>query len=207
MSGKSTVLVDGEPMAVEGISLHDLIWDHRTIPGISTLEITLDENDLRQIGGVIMKLYREILAEDPEYFGEDMKGEPFPTSEDIFIEHPEELYRYMRRSNVWSRDTVIAILDHIGSRPDVRPTFLISSLREVRPGDRSVVLIFGSSLECHLHWKKRTRSGKNISRVDMWPPSITGAHFPTSVSDPPSICGMDCSAGGSRSPICPSSAN
>lgn len=145
MSMNRTAVLNGEPIPANGIRLDDLGWDHRREHGDASLSVNLDEDDLRYVGRRVMEHLREILDEDPEYFDDEgAEGDPVPTSEEIFIEHPEELYRYLAQSIVWSRDTVIAILDRIAPERKSGPILcLLVELREVRAGERSAELVFG----------------------------------------------------------------
>lgn len=134
--------IDGEPVALDVVRVDDLHWGHREVNDRSVLSVSLSEEDLRRIGRAAVALRDEMLAEDPEYFDDD--SEPVPSSEEIFVEHPEELRRYLGNSLVWSRRMAMALFDVLVPRPS-DPEFYFVSLRAVRPGDRSAVLELGGA--------------------------------------------------------------
>ena len=139
--------IDGKHIGLEEIELDDLGWDHCDVRGNLTLTLELLDDDLLDIGRSIFELAEEFREEDPGYFhDEDMDNVPVPESDQLFLEKPTVLEKYLEYSSFWNRFTILALFDRVDTlRNSKSPNYWIQNFQGLKIGNYGVTLKLGVS--------------------------------------------------------------
>ena len=137
------ILDDGKLIPLEEITLDDVGWDKLDTFGNRYLTIYLSEPDLLFIGHQLFLYAKECIDDEPDYFeGEYRKDIPVPQTEQLFVEQPMLLVTYLENL-FWTRETIVAILDLIGTTSPSKTHYWIQNFRNIDIRNNTIALEFG----------------------------------------------------------------
>jgi hypothetical protein len=134
--------VEGEQIGLGDLTLDDLGWDRADREGSEALELSLDGDELLEVGRILYDYARECVAEESDYFTSQPEI-PVPSSGRLFVEEPARLAEYLR-DPFWSREAILAIFT-AGGVPRDPARYAIRNLRGWARTSYGVSLEFGAA--------------------------------------------------------------
>ena len=134
--------LDRKKVPLEEVALDPVRWEDPKARGEAILYVELEEGDLRAIGESLYASYRAFLADDPAYFeSEMMEDVPRPKNENLFVERPLSLKRYLKHGSFWRNTTIRAIAHRMDPWHEGQRRLLIEEFRDVKLDKGRTILL------------------------------------------------------------------
>lgn len=103
--------LDRQEIPLEEVELDKERWAQPRTRGNKNLYVELAAEDLVAIGGTIFNVFRGLLAEDENYFDDEMLEDvPKPRDARVFADKPMRLKQFLRPGSFWRDATIKAVL-------------------------------------------------------------------------------------------------
>ncbi len=140
--------LDRQEIMLESVEFDRERWAQPRTRGNKNLYVELAEADLVAIGSTIFNVYRGHLAEDEDYFKDEMLAEvPKPRDARVFADKPMRLRQFLRPGSFWRDATIKAVMTCMNPW-NVRitaPVCRVEELTDVKVDEETgfVILILG----------------------------------------------------------------